>query len=435
MSENDGDERTRAAAPARGGAATAPLKVVRPAAPKPAAPPRPAAPPAPAATPPEPGMGRVRRFAQPARAKARHWGVIATFALCVLAPLAVLGWYLAFRTTDQYASTVGFSVRKEESHSALDIFGGLASLSGSSATKDSDILYKFILSQELVSRLNDELGLVAKFSEPYDGDPLFAFDKSGSVEDLVRYWHRMVRVNYDTGTGLIEVRVTAFKPEDAQAISAAIFKESSVMINKLSAIARSDVTRYAQEDLDNAIERQKASRQALTAFRLRTLMVDPQADLEAQMALLNTLNGQLAESVIQLDLLKEVAQPNDPRIKQADRKIGVIQDRIDEERRKFGVGGQGPGGEDYATVVSEFERLKVDEQFAETAYVTAQASYNTAVADANRQSRYLAAYIEPTLAEAAEYPRRWVILGLAGLFAFLLWSIGVLVYYSVRDRR
>ena len=46
----------------------------------------------------------------------------------------------------------------------------------------------------------------------------------------------------------------------------------------------------------------------------------------------------------------------------------------------------------------------------------------------------LATYITPTLAEEAEYPRRFMLSALAGLFLLLGWSIGALVYYSVRDR-
>ena len=54
--------------------------------------------------------------------------------------------------------------------------------------------------------------------------------------------------------------------------------------------------------------------------------------------------------------------------------------------------------------------------------------------DATRQSRYLATYIRPTLAQESEYPRREIIAGLAALFLLLVWAIAALVYYSIRDR-
>ena len=55
-------------------------------------------------------------------------------------------------------------------------------------------------------------------------------------------------------------------------------------------------------------------------------------------------------------------------------------------------------------------------------------------AKASRQSRYLATYIEPTLAESSEYPDRLLIELLSGLFLVLSWAVMVLVYYAIRDR-
>ena len=41
----------------------------------------------------------------------------------------------------------------------------------------------------------------------------------------------------------------------------------------------------------------------------------------------------------------------------------------------------------------------------------------------------------PTIAVEAEYPQRLKILGLVGGFLMLTWLIGVMTYYSIRDRR
>jgi capsular polysaccharide transport system permease protein len=208
------------------------------------------------------------------------------------------------------------------------------------------------------------------------------------------------------------------------------------MINRLSAIARSDATRYASADLEQAVERLKAAREATTAFRNRTQIVDPRADIQGQVGLVNTLQAQLAEALIELDLLRETARDNDPRIAQAERRIDVIGRRITAERRKFGAGAAADEDEeDYASLVAEFERLAVDLEFAEQAYRSALSAYDGALAEAQRQSRYLAAHITPTRAESARFPQRWVLLGLVAFFLTLAWSIMALIYYSIRDRR
>ena len=378
---------------------------------------------------------RARPVAGPARPRRRHLLLSLSFMVFVLLPILFGGLYLWIKAADQYASTTGFTVSTAETTAALDLLGGLSGLTGSSASTDADVLYEFIQSQDLVRRIDIDLDLRAIYSKAWPSDPIFAYDPTGSIEDLVDYWSRMVRISYDASTGLIELRVLAFDPDDAQRIGQAIYAESTKMINELSAIAREDATRYAREELDLAVERLKVAREAFTAFRSRTQIVDPKADLQVQMGLLNTLNQQLAEALINSDLLVETTLPNDPRITQTQRRIDVIQKRIVEERRKFAVGGQGPGGADYATVVAEFERLTVDLEFAQQSYIAALSAFDVAKAEAQRQSRYLAAYVRPTLAETPEYPERGLLFGLGSMFLILAWSILALVYYSVRDRR
>ncbi|MFW2590259.1 hypothetical protein [Sagittula sp. SSi028] len=137
--------------------------------------------------------------------KRRHWGLIASFALGVALPVVLVGWYLWTRAADQYASTVAFSVRTEESSSALELLGGISALSGSSSS-DTDILYEYLQSQKLVADMDAALDLRVIWAKPQARDPWFAFDPDGTIEDLVTHWGRMVDIYYDNGAGLIEVR-------------------------------------------------------------------------------------------------------------------------------------------------------------------------------------------------------------------------------------
>ncbi|PHP26825.1 sugar transporter [Limimaricola cinnabarinus] len=373
-------------------------------------------------------------MARPAQARTRHWGLLLSFLLVVLAPAGAASWYLYSRAADQYASTLGFTVRSEELTSAADLLGGLGAGLGGSGSDDSAILYEFVRSQEIVRQIDAKLDLRRMWSRYHETDPLLSFDPSGSIEDLTNYWRRMLNISYDTGSGLMELRALAFSPEEAQAIAQAIYEEGSATINALSTQAREDATRYARADLDQALERLKQAREALTAFRIQNQIVDPSADIQGQMGLLNTLQAQLATALIDFDLLPENVRAGDPRTEQAQRRIEVIRERIAEERQKFGTNGDADG-ESYATTIAEFERLSVDREFAERAYTAALSAYDAALAEADRQNRYLARYIRPTLAEKSKYPQRELMIGIVALFGFLIWAIGSLIFYSLRDRR
>ena len=148
-----------------------------------------------------------------------------------------------------------------------------------------------------------------------------------------------------------------------------------------------------------------------------------------------SLQQQLAEALIEYDLLRGTTNDNDPRLTKARQRIDVIRERIMRERENFTQADVQVGGVDYPTLIAEFEGLVVDREFAEEGYRAALTALDLARNNAQRQSRYLAAYIQPTFPQSSEFPRRWVLLGMIGLFAVLIWSILALIYYSSRDSR
>lgn len=367
----------------------------------------------------------------------RHISVALSFVFFVLLPVCLAAWYLWARAADQYASEAGFAVRREEAGAAVEMLGGLTGLSGVSS-RDTDILYEYLSSRRLVAELEGDLRLSELWSKPGtdlfrgETDPIFAFPETGPPEDLHRYWSRRVQVAYDSRAGLIALRVTAFDPRDAQAITQGIVARATVLINELSDVARDDAIRDASRALEAAETRLKLARSEVTAFRNAHQLVDPAADVQARAGLLGTLQTQLAEALIALDLLRDATRADDPRLAQGARRVAVIEDRIAAERAKLGLEGEDNA---FASVVGQFEALMADRDFAETAYIAARSAYDLAQAEAQRQSRYLAAWQAPTLPATAEYPRRgrWLA-GIAG-FALLVWGLAVLSVYAVLDRR
>lgn len=399
---------------------------------KPVATPKPAHKPAP--KPKKAGM--TRRAVRAAGFRRRHLGLMLSFLILVVAPLVVVGFYLVAVAKDQYSSLAGFTVRQEEGGSASSLLGGLASLTGGGGGSDGDILYKFVLSQALVQSVEQNIGLRDHYSSYFDEDPMFALSPDAKIEDLEEYWARVVRVSYDRGSGLTEMRVLAFTPEKAQQVAAEILRLSQNMINDLNEQAREDAMRYARVDLEDAITRLKTSREALTTYRSTNQIVDPASDIQGRMGVMNNLQQQLAQGLIDLDLLTGTTSEGDPRLRQAQRLIEVIRERIAAERDQLSSGGtqEGGTGDDYPELIAEYEGLVVDREFAEESYRAALAALDLARANATRQSRYLATFIEPTLAQTSEYPRRPAIFGMTALFLLLGWSVMALVYYSIRDR-
>lgn len=370
--------------------------------------------------------------ARPAYVRRRHVNLLLSLLLFVFLPTAATIYYMYEVAEDQYASKVSFSIRSEGFNNPLDALGSLGEISNGSSS-DAGILNEYLRSQKLIEDIRENVDLPVLYSKP-ENDPIFAFDADQPIEKLLHYWARMTDIAFDSGAGLIDVTAYAFTAEDATAIAQAVLDRSSVLVENLSSTAREDTIREAKFELERARERLTEARLSLGNLRLEEQLIDPTVDLQSRMGVLSVLQNELAQALIESDLLALRVSSEDTRLVGLYNRIDVLENRISEERNKIGQATSGSEA-GFATVVGNYESLQVDREFAERAYLAAAASYDVALAEARRKSLYLVAHVPPTSAESAEYPQRllWC-LGVLGA-ALLFWFIALLSVYAVLDRR
>ncbi|RMF37605.1 MAG: sugar transporter [Alphaproteobacteria bacterium] len=368
----------------------------------------------------------------PVSGERSRWPLVISFILIVLLPGAYGVHYLFFRAVDRYHSIVAFSVRSEEQSSAIPDLP--IALPGATGAIDSDIVDEFLRSQQLVEKLDRDLDL-RKIYNRNPEDWVFSLGDDATIEDLVDYWSYMVDIDYDKATQLITVTAYAFTREDAQAITRGILRETTALINSLSDQAREDAIAYARQDLQEAEARLKEVRLQLRRFRDKAQTVDPTKDIEIQMGLIAALQQALAEELVRKEeYIASAARPNPTIVAQHDRKIAAIRAQIEDEKAKLGSGGTAAGGE-LAEEIGTYEELQTELGFAEQAYTLAKGQFDQARIDARRKTRYLAAHIQPTLAESSQYPQRYTMSAILIGLLFFAWGMFSLILYNVRDRR
>lgn len=361
-------------------------------------------------------------------------GLMLSLGLVVLLPVVVVALYLVVFAKPQFASESGFVVRQEEGASAVQMLGGLSQVFGTQSVGNSDLLFEFIQSQDIVRRVQAELDLVSHYAQTWPMDPVYSIPPDITIEDLVAFWRRMVRITYDKSSGVIMIEVRARTPQMAQDIAREIVSQSEAMINTLNAKARSDTMANAQADLEIALDDLRTAREKLVAFQARTQILDPQADIQGRMGIVANLQQQLAQALVDYDLILQFADSGDPRVRQMARRIAAIEERIAGERASFSAQTITSENTSYPGLLAQYEGFRVDVQFAEEIYRASLTALNQARTNAERQQLYLATFIEPTEAETAQYPKSGLLTALTAFFAALTWSIGALVYYSLRDR-
>ncbi|MFD1702413.1 hypothetical protein ACFSCV_05275 [Methylopila henanensis] len=393
---------------------------------------------------PKPSEGQLPRpAARPVAAKAKRSLLKISAMLAIGLPTALATVYYGLIASPQYIAEAKFAVRGAEESSAGAMAGGLSQLAGlstaASTASDSFIVAQFVESRQLVDSLQKSVDLRSAYTR--DGADFLAryrpYGTDDTSEHLAGYWNSVSHVYYEPISGIISFNVRAFTREDALKIARETVRESEELVNKLSARAREDAIFDSKQELSRAELRLKFARKAIQDFRDREGAVDPAKSAESQLTIVSTLEADLAKQEADMASATAFLSKDAPTVRVMRNKIDALKRRIEIERAKIGSLEAQAKKETarplLSTSFSEFEELQTERDFAQKSYEAALASVESARMRAERQSRYLATFVEPRLPEDSMYPLRMQSILLVALCAAIAWAIGVLVFYGIRD--
>ncbi len=368
---------------------------------------------------------------RPAADKKKKRGPTLSFILMVIVPIVLSVLYYVFVASDQYAATAQFAIRGADSQASGDILGLVTGFSSTaSSTSDSHMVVQYIQSREMVEKLDKSIGLRKLYTDR-GADFWAAADKDWPIEKFVDYWNSMVHVYFDSFSGITELEVKAFTPEDAELISKHVISLSERLVNDISMRARDDAVREARSEVSRAENRLRMARNAVATFREKSKLLDPAAAASADQQIVAKLEQQVSELRAQLGALGSMADTA-PRVVHTKNQIAALEKQIEFERTKVALA-ESSSGDSLTKQLKTYEDLQTEQGFAEKAYVSTLASLERARVDADRQQRYLAVFVQPSIPEDARYPERlhWIIV--IALGSFVIWGIGSLTLAGIRD--
>jgi len=339
-----------------------------------------------------------------------------------------------FWASDRFVSEFRVAVRSIEPIKT----GGMSDLFGfagvSQAGNDSNAVVQYLQSRQAIEDLGG-----AKIIQPvYDDSSVDWFSRLRAgppIEELTRYWDRMVDSYYESSTGTIIVRVSAFKPPDAYRIAAQLLANAEGLVNRLSERARHDSVAFAAQELSQAEARLTDVRAKLKVLQDQESILDPQKTAEMTLSLAAKLKEQIANKSAALSTQRAQLSADAPSVQATRDEIAGLQRELAKvEAQVTALPLKPNGGEKPLTsVLGAFQQLADDKVFAEKAYQSALTSLETARMDATKQQVYLATIVPPGLPEEASFPKPAREIALTFGVALAIWLIGLLGVHSVRE--
>ena len=371
---------------------------------------------------------RQSTVAPPPRRSRLGW---LSFVIVVVLPALIAAAYYFLVAADQYVAEFRFALRSAEPERHDPALFLQESIAPSLMGLDSYVVVQYLASRAIIDDLSATLDLRQMFSRS-EADWPVRLDLPVSIEELVRYWKRQVDAFFDATNGTIVVRARAFTPRDALSLAEGILASSERLVNDLSARARRDALRNAEEEVGRAEKRLKSALTRLRDFRDKEGIIDPRKTADATVALAGRVRDELVRADTELSTLKHYMRDDAPSIKMLEARVqsleaqrrAVESEVTDTEKTR---------SEALSRVMGSYEQLESERTFAENTYQHALQALDRSRINADRQQVYLATFVRPTLPEEPLYPRRLQSVAVATGVAFAVWMIGGFILQSIRD--
>jgi capsular polysaccharide transport system permease protein len=345
-------------------------------------------------------------------------------------PTLIAGVYYFAIASDLYLSEVKFVVHGPAKGPASAIGAMLLSAAASSVSEDTYAVHEYLMSRDVVERLEKEDDLRRLLGRP-EGDAITRFPGvwfwRKDFEALYKAYSHFVSIEVDGNSGVSTLDVKAYQPEDAQRIARALLTFSEQLINRLNDRARHDALDVFKREVATTEQNIASIQSQLTVYRIKQKMLDPKSASAGPLELLAQMNAQLANSKGQLaEIIRN--SPNSPHIRLIRTRIASLERLIGEEHTKI-TGNNGS----VATALSEYERLDVQRLLAEKTLASAFTSLEAARLEAQRQQLYLETIAQPNLADYPLYPKRLASFATVTATCLLVYGIAWLLVSGVRE--
>ena len=353
---------------------------------------------------------------------------IGLFLVVILPTLIAAIYYLGI-ASPIYVSEARFVVKTPGRTQVSSLGVALQGVGITSGPTDSFAVHEFITSRDALNQLQRRLDVAAIIGHR-DADFLSRYPRPGesrTEEGLYKALQRFVTVGYDSTTGISTLRVEAFRPNEAKAISEALLAGGESLVNRLNQRSAADAITEASRSQEEARMRLNSVQQQLTAFRNREGFIDPQLAAQESSQLIGGLLATIAQLRAEESQLRAEA-PASPQLPTLTGRIAAYEGQVAEERAKL-TG----GSSSLAPSIGAYQDLILERELADRQLTEATATLVSASQEARRQNLYLERIVEPNLPDKATQPKRWLALLTVFISCLLVYSVGWLIYAGVRE--
>lgn len=335
--------------------------------------------------------------------------------LCVLViPNLVSLFYFGLLASPVYVSRASLTILNPASN-ASNLTTMLSGGSGDGSSEGAYILKDYAGSWDAFRRIDRRFDLSRHYRQ---GDLVSGYGgfstwlRTNDVA-LWQYYRNNVQVTVDVKSGIASLAVYGYTPDFAQAVAAALLRDTVAHLNAMA-------WQQGQDAISDAMSRETAlaaavrkDELALAGYRSRVKSYDPKAQYLSSLSLINDLAARKAEFQTQYDAIRR-ATPHSPDAGNIAAAMAALQSKIADADRQ--IAALEKASAQYDTLVA---RRDNDAALLQQASLSVQQLRQKAA-----QNRYYLNVIsQPSMPHTPELPHRFYWIGGIFLATLLLWGL------------
>lgn len=343
---------------------------------------------------------------------------------------AIVYWGLA--ASNRYVSEAHVIIERTNMSSGQTVdIGSLLTGATGSNRNDQLLLRSYLLSVDMLQKLNSKLNLRAHYSDSAHDFLSRMWSQDNELEFFHRHYLSRTSVELDEYSGVLIIKAQAYTPEMANAIVTSLVAEGEHYMNELGHAMARDQVDFLEKQVNEMAQNALATRQALLAYQNKKGMISPQTTAETIQTAISKLDGQLTDMKARRAALLGYLSPQAPGVVEINIQIAALEKQMQLEQSRL----TSPQGSTLNRTVEEYQRLEFAAKFAEDVYKTGMVALEKGRIEALRMLKKVSVLQSPTLPQYPLEPRRIYNIVVFILLALIIAGIVHMLAAIIRDHQ
>lgn len=328
--------------------------------------------------------------------------------------------YWGLIASDRYVSEAVVVLESPEMAAPTLSFSSL--FSGGANVKDLLLLREYLLSVDMVLKLEEELAVSDHYSDTAI-DSYSRLEPDAFLGDLHEYVLSHIDVVMDEYSSVLRVRVQAYSAEMSYQIASFLLREGEQHMNDMGKELAKEQVKFMEIQVADISRRVNESRSALLAYQNEFGQISPEATAISIGAVIASLEGELATVKAKRASLKTYLSNQSNEILRLDSEIDAIESQIIEQHSRLADSAHESSLNEIA---AGYKAIELKMMLSLDLYRGALVALENTRADATRKLKQVSILQSPRIPEYPAEPRR-----LYNMFSFFVVTLVLTVIASL----